>query len=275
MNKKYLKAMIKEPYVHFFLIGIVLYMIYITINPNSNLPKKKSILITQEQIEDINSTLHKRWHHKISFAELNLTIQDHYYDEIMLNESIAFEIYKRDKMVRERLIKKMKHIIASVTPKEPTEAQLHKYYEDHTEDYGQIKNISFYHIYFSNIKENEAKHFVKLLNRYHVDPSKASQFGDDFDGRHHIKSATIDELSSKFGKYFSKQLRDTISHRWQGGIRSKDGTHIVYIVSKELSANLPFDEVEDRVYRDYMRSVTDKSKDEAYKKLSTQYQLVN
>lgn len=274
MDREYFKSIANEPYVHFFLIGIILYIAYKIINPDSTLSTKKTIAITQKQIEDINSSLAKRWHHNISAAELNLTINDYYYDEIMLNESISFGLHKRDAIVRDRLIKKMKHIITSITPKEPTEDELHNYYRDHIEDYSQILKISFAHIYFIDIKEDEARYFEELLNRYHIDPSKASEFGDMYSGEHYIKSMSIENLSAKFGSYFSKQIEHTVSNRWRGGIRSKDGTHIVYIISKEVGDCLPFDDVEDRVYRDYMRSTIDKSRSEAYKKLSTQYKLV-
>ncbi len=273
MDKGYIKTIINEPYSHFFLIGIILYIAYRVINPESNLPKKIDIVITRDEIEDINSSLTQTWHHDISSSELDLMVQDRYYDEILLQESIAFELHKRDKIVRDRLIKKMRHIITSTTPKEPTEEQLHDYYRYHIIDYSSVTEISFSDIYFADMQEQETKHLVELLNRHAMEPSKASEFGDDHSGKHQIDSITLDDLSSKYGNYFAKQMIETPTHRWQGGIRSKDGTHIVYIRSKMVSKPIPFDEVEDRVYRDYMRSIVDQYREESYKKLSTQYRL--
>jgi len=273
MKIKYYRAIINEPYTHFFLVGVILYLLYKLINPVENFTKKEIITITKNQISDINHSLSSRVGHDLSSAELELFVANKYYDIILLNESIALELYKRDMIVRDRLVKKMRHIVASTTPKEPTESQIYQYYKSHIEDYSQLKSLSFSHIYFKKIKESDSKQLVELLNRYEIDPSKASKYGDSYGGKYHIEDIGLDELSSIFGRYFASQIWQTISHRWQGDIKSKSGTHIVYIRSKKIGDPLPFDEVEDRVYRDYMRSVIEQNREEAYKKLSTQYRM--
>jgi len=273
MKVGYYRTILTEPYTHFFLIGTILYIVYKLINPVEKFPQKKIITITKDQISDINHSFSSRLGHTLSPTELNIFIKDRYNDEILLNESISLQLYKRDVIVRDRLVDRMRHIVASITPKEPTELQIHLYYDNHIEDYSTIIGVSFSHIYFKDIKESDSKYLIELLNRYDIKPSKVSKFGDRYSGKYHIENIDFDELSSIFGKYFASQMWHTISHRWQGDIRSKIGTHIVYIRSKKIGDPLPFDEVEDRVYRDYMRSVTEQNREKAYKKLSTQYRM--
>jgi len=272
-----ISAILREPYMHFLFIGLLLYLYYQNFHTPSTAPTKQSIVISSKEITDINQSSSKRWGRSLHYSELDVLVEASYLDEILLNEAISLELEREDKEIRERLIRQMRQILAPSIA-EPSEELLRKYYQEHKDDYGITTKISFAHIYLQDLAQIDTQEFVEILNLKDIKPESASTYGDNFTAdnklqNNHIESMTQRQISELFGKYFAQQLWRLSRHKWHGAIRSKYGYHILYITDK-LSTKLHlFDEVEDRVYSDYMAEQRAAALQSAYEKLSTQYQL--
>jgi len=270
----FFQKLLREPYFHFLFIGIVLYLFYHVSNPEENTSRKINIIISTPDRKKIQKTFHQQWKRDAHPEELNLMMKKHYDDEILLDQAIKLELPKEDKEIRIRLIEQMKHILtASNTQKEPTEKILYNYYLKHISDYSETKTLTFSHIYFKENIHTTLSETIEQFNRYNVKPTDAAQFGDKFTVPHQFVLQDFTTISKIFGKYFTKQLWKIKKGAWYGPIHSKEGMHAVFIIQKKTGHPLPFDEIEGELYIDYLKEQKEHTLKEAYKKLSTQYQL--
>lgn len=271
-KKSILQKIIREPYIHFVLLGLLLYLYYQTFHAPSSLANKQSIPLTITEIQDINHTISKQWSRRLHPSELELMIDATYFDEILLHEAVSLELEQKDREIRRKLISQMRQILTP-TAVEPSEEQLQHYYQKHKDDYGIASQISFAHIYLQNLAEIDVKNFVEMLNLKSIKPQNAGEYGDKFAQGNQISSWTQSQLAELFGKYFAGQVWRLKGQKWLGAIRSQLGYHIVFITHKQSKGLHSFDEVEDRVYSDYTEERRDSALKSAYEKFSTQYRL--
>jgi len=76
-----------------------------------------------------------------------------------------------------------------------------------------------------------------------------------------------------FGNYFTQQIYQFMPQHWHGPIRSKQGMHFVYVDETTRGEVYSFDEVESRVYEDYLRDRKAQAYHDAFKKMSQQYEF--
>ena len=272
--KRKIQAILDEPYVHFFIIGMLLYILYQSFSLQEGETGRAPIVITTVDSHELNQSLSARWNRKVRSAELDLMLNKHDYDEVLLNESIVLGLEKKDQKIREQLIEKMRYILLAGVNIEPTEEELYRYYLMHKEYYLKATNLSFAFIFFRTMNEKDISQIAELLNFYDISPKDASAYGDRSMSTSQMKELDFIEVSKIFGKYFAHQIWKMPGDRWFGPIRSKEGNQIVYVTKKEGSELYLFDEVEGRVYQDYQVQKKDRHLKEAFKKLSSQYQIL-
>jgi hypothetical protein len=233
---------IKEPLVEFFLLGGVLYIIYSLLYTGDNTQKKlkKEIYISSYEIKNKPLELVK-------------------YEKILLNEAYFLELYKEDKEIKDILLKKIDFILQnSAKVKEPSEDELLKFYKKNISQYKEIKQLSFYMFKIDDDKKLFDK--LNLLEVVDIEPKKV------------YKDLTIDEISKKFGKYFSLKISNLFSKTWSYPIKLEDNYFIVYIFKKEtFDKKRDFYDIEDIVYKDYIYQNELKQKKEAFKKIANNY----
>jgi parvulin-like peptidyl-prolyl isomerase len=156
---------------------------------------------------------------------------------------------------------------------EPSEKELFEYYKKNIEDYSKIITLSFAQIYFSNRKDKKVAKTFTLLKIAHIKPSQASSFGEKFIKSNHIKNISFKELKNSYGNYFASQVFQLKKGLWHKGIISKYGIHLVYVTEKKVETIYPFDEVQDRVYQDYLREQKENKEQKSYQVIKAQYIL--
>jgi len=273
MNRsKIIKYILGEPYIHFIIIGAILYLYYQKTTIGRDIAIKQSITIPHSRVADINHTLKIALSREARVSEVELALKGYYYDEILLQEAIGLKLHKKDRDIREKLIRQMSHILHRSID-EPTQEELYSYYKGHIDDYSVRQRVSLSHIYISDQNKIDIEEMIRLLNLYGIEPTKAHLYGDSFTNGNYIKDLSREEMSDRFGSYFAHRVWSSTKGHWFGEVRSKHGKHIVYITHIDAREPYSFDEVEDRVYQEYLRDHRQRVVIEAYKKLSLQYRL--
>lgn len=233
----FLKSLLKEPLVQFFFSGMVLYFMYINIDNNQETQNtqqsKKEIVIPQIQIDEYNQSL------PLGMKNIEKLLT---YHQILLEESYFLELYKQDKKIEEILVEKMALMLSQGEYKEPTEDELFNFYKKYKKEYGSIKKFSFYLLDVSQYSFNQAKKLTHKLNLLTVVP-------ENLPLKEHMTLAQVKEI---YGIYFAHQLQYQFSHKWSVPLLAKGKTYLVYITNKEIVQNESFENVENRVYQDYL-----------------------
>jgi parvulin-like peptidyl-prolyl isomerase len=274
---KIIQKLLKEPLIHFFIVGLILYIYYAQTQTQTTSASslKTPIQISSYEIDEIKSNYKKLWHRDIDDVELQAFIEQKFHNKALLNEAYLLNLQKQDEVISKRLLKKMHFILlnsAKIT--EPSEEELELYYKKHIVDYSDISSLSFAQVFFSSSTDKEKVNAIlKLLDSTNVDAQKASSFGESSSVASQLDGVTFQQAKEMFGNYFASKLFKLKSKQWFGVFHSKMGLHIVYIKDKNVTQPYPFDEVQGRVYEDFMSDLKRSIEQNASKRVFSTYKL--
>ena len=248
-----IKKTLKEPLIHFLLLGSLIYLFYIyTQESTQNI--QEEITLQSYEIQALKDKYKKKNTKDINNEELEAYSEHALYEKKLLNEAYKLNLYKQSKEISQILLKQMKFIRHNKSLfKEPTEEELLTYYKKNIQEYAQIDKLSFSHIYFLNTKDKGIAKIYEIATTVGIDPNKAGYFGNASSISNYLDDVTQDEIQKSFGKYFAKQLFSLKSGVWHKAIHSKHGVHLVYVRDKVTGEPYPFDDVLQRVYQDFLQ----------------------
>lgn len=254
-----------EPLLHFLLLGALVYIYYTLQIPSvQSSPQKSKIVLTQSQAELIKQNFEKTYHIKASQAITEILIEDIYMQQAMIQEAYRLQLYKNDAKIEKILLQKMHYILQKEQSlQDIDEKKLYQYYKKNKDAYGLRKSISFYYIKVQNRDREEVEKLYNLL-KFHK-PLKNLKKESQKSKKEIIKS---------YGNYFAKQIFNAPIQRWLPPIATQDGFILPYIYKTTISsAPSSFEEVEERVYRDYKFAIQKENYLTQYKKLHQRYIL--
>ena len=274
--------MIREPLVHFLLIGAGLFLLFgLKGNPASlsggqSGPLTARIVITQGDIDQMIALFGKTWQRQPTEEEIKGLVNEFVRDEIYYREAIAIGLDKDDAVLRRRLRQKMEFIFEDISSgAEPTDKDLATFLKKHSEKYLIDPQMSFRHVYVNADKRGksadaDARQILAQLNEG-ADPDSV---GDPLLMESEILLAPLWDIRKQFGDQFSRGLLMLRQGRWEGPLRSGFGLHLVFI-KKRVGGRLPeLNEVREMVKRDWMFERQKELKDAAYAKIRERYTVV-
>ena len=270
---KITKKWMKEPLLHFLFLGAIVYIYFIVVHKETALDTKL-ITISSYEIQKLKTTYKKEYKREVDTTTLKILIAQKYYEEVLLEKAFATKIAQNDTVVSQRLLQKMQFIMLDRSKyKEPTQKELYDYYMENIEEYSEIKTISFSNVFFRNDKDKRITKTYKLLEMANVNSANAKAFSDVSSLPYHVTNASYKEIEKTYGKYFAKKLFKLRKGVWHKAIHAKDGARLVYVTDKETLKAYAFDDVETRVYEDYIAQQEKMQKEKAYEEIASQYSL--
>ena len=265
---------LQEPFFHFLLLGGILYLYYLSTPSAQQTNQKEKIVISSSEIEFLQDEYQKRMHRAMNQKEQDLYVEKLFYDKVLLNEAYSLGLDKKDEVITKRLLSQMQFIMKnSIKIVEPTEEQLKEYYKQNIKEYSHIDSLSFTNIFVKSPQDRQAKELYELLSLSDISPNDAASYGEQCRLSNIVKDITADEARVIYGNYFATKLFALNSGVWHSAITSKFGAHIVYVTDKKVTQPYSFDEVEDRVYEDYMMQKRREQKQKSFQKIASQYKL--
>lgn len=266
-----IKKALKEPLIHFMLLGSLIYLYYaFSQEPLQN--TKQQIILEDYEIQALKDEYKKERFKSMNAEELNAYSKHKLYEKTLLEEAYSLNLHTQSKEISELLLKQMKFILLNESAfVEPTEEELLEYYKQNIKDYSEVAKLSFSHIYFSNSKDKDIEKTYEIVTYANLSPKKAAYFGETSDISNYQDSINKDDVEKIFGKYFANKLFNIKSRVWNKAIHSKHGVHLVYVRDKKSTNPYEFDDVLERVYQDYIQAKRVKSSNDAYKRIEERY----
>jgi len=274
-------GLLKEPLLHFILIGAGLFLLYGWRSNSASLSggqaglSREQIVVAQEKIDQVIGQFEKTWQRPPTGDEQKSLIEDLVRSEIYYREAIAIGLDRDDEVLKRRLRQKMEFIfedIASVA--EPVDEDLKAFMKKHQEKYLVDPQVSFRQVYISTYKrgksaESDARQILAELTAG-ADPDSV---GDSTMPEPDIRLSPLWDIRKQFGDEFGNALLAIKPGRWSGPIRSGYGLHLVF-VNERRSGRLPdLKEVRETVKRDWMVEKQKELKDAAYAKIRESYNV--
>ncbi|MEQ8206555.1 MAG: peptidylprolyl isomerase [Woeseia sp.] len=261
-----MKALLKEPLLHFLAIGLGIFALDHALDSNRAVSDPFAIVVNRANLvsflqnrvrpastEDVTALLSR-----MSQAELTRLVEDYATEEAMYREAKALQLDGDDYLARLRAIQRLEFVTKEASElrlSDPAPQELEDYYQAHSADFIVEPTLTFTHVFFSSTQAGDASeraHAVKAqLNEQRIPFHEASRFGERFPYQLNYVDSSLDEVEDHFGPEMQETLSginvDTTA--WQGPLESNHGYHLVMLLRK-TELHLPaFDEVRPAVER--------------------------
>lgn len=247
-----MRRLLREPLLHFFLLGAAIFAIYEAI-PRTPSPESRVIVVTQGRIESMATTFTRVWQRAPTDEELEGLVRDYIREEVYYREAVAMRLDRDDSVVRRRLQQKLEFVSEGAASAEPTEEELKAYLAAHADDFRTDRKVTFRQVYLGRQRHgdklvDDAMATLAELQKAGVD-ADIGQFGDPSLIEQAFKDASMSEIGKQFGAAFAAKLSGLPAGQWQGPVESPYGLHLVIIDARSEGQVPPLDAVRGAVRR--------------------------
>jgi len=250
-----IRRLLREPLLHFLLIGIALFMLYGALNRGgSDAPRE--IVITEARVEALAENFATVWMRPPTTAELKGLVDDYVAEEIYYREAVAMGLDQDDTVIRRRLRQKMEFISEGVAEAtEPGDAELQAYLDQHADKFAMPAELTFQQVYLSserrgkNVRADAEKLLAELrAGRGPADPLEA---GDPTLLPPAMTTASPQAIASTFGQEFAAQIDEVPVGQWSGPVESGFGLHLVKVDERSSGKAPTLEEIRPIVQREW------------------------
>jgi parvulin-like peptidyl-prolyl isomerase len=273
-----MKRLLREPLIHFLLIGALLFGLYgLAPSAGPATAASKQIRLSQGEIAQLTLLFQSQWRRPPTPQELERLVENKVQQEILYREALAMGLDKDDEIVKRRMAQKMQFLAEDVAAaREPTTAELKAWFEQHSARFAQPPRLSFRHLYFSTDRRGErarddAQQALAKLAGQPVDTQAAGVLADPFMFQDSYRDRAPDYLAKEFGPRFALAVSKLAPGSWQGPVESGFGWHLVF-VDTVIPGRVPaFEEIESDVRTAWLGEQKAQAWDKAYKKMRDGY----
>ena len=269
-----MRKLLREPVLHFLLIGIALFVGYGLASPPA--PDGARIVVSKAMVDDMAREFQKRWNRPPANEELAGMVEAHVRDEIMYREALALGFDRDDPMIKRRLRQKFEVMIEEQDASEtPTDADLDAYLTQYAQRFTLPGTVSFDQVVLdvgaSPADAERAAAAAKSALLRGADPTRS--------GRAsmlpvHVPASRLDLVGRDFGAEFAGQIEKLPMNEWTGPVRSAFGAHLVRVTARVPGALPPLDAVRTSVARERENERRTAARSESYRKLRERYDVV-
>ncbi len=258
---------IKEPFLHFIVLGGIIFLAYGWLSKDTAHPEGYDILISPDHQVKMAIQYQKNFGALPDSTVMQHLIAAEVKNEIFYREALRLGLDTDDEVIRRRLKQKYEFIqMDNVTSSEPSESELRSFYDEHQNQYKTAVVYSFTHHYFSpDVRDDPHKDASSFI--------RDGGSGDSFHIPSPLSNQDIDDIRNAFGFQFSEDIKGVEEENNFTIIKSGFGIHAVKILSKTSSTLRPYDEVRSLVYQDYVQDLRSSHNEALYNELHSQYNI--
>jgi hypothetical protein len=270
-----MRRILKEPLLHFLLLGAVIFVAYSLVSKHSTGEPGK-IVITQGEITSMAVGFTRTWQRPPTPEEWEGLIRDRVREEVYYREALALGMDKDDIIIRRRLRQKMEFVSNDVTARaQPTDDELTAYLQAHPDRFRVEQRFTFRQVYFNPQKRGKslARDTAQLLAQLKQAGSKTdiSALGDAIMLDNQYDALPAAEVGKLFGDKFAAALSNLLPGQWQGPVESGYGVHLVF-VSEHVEGQAPaLADVRDAVRREWDNAHRLEANEKFYRELLKHY----
>jgi len=276
-----MKRLLREPLIHFLLIGAVLFGLYsLTQSGRPATAPSREIRLSLDEIRQLTQLYQSQWRRPPTPQELERMVENKVQQEILYREALAMGLDKDDEIVKRRMAQKMQFLAEDVAAaREPTTAELKSWFEKNSAKFAQPPRLSFRHLYFSTDRRgararDDAEQALAKLAGQPVDAKIAGSLADPFMFQDFYRDRAPDYLAKEFGPPFALAVARLRPGSWQGPVESGFGWHLVF-VDTLIPGRVPaFEEVEPDVRTAWLNEQKALAWEKAYKDMRAKYTVL-
>ncbi len=221
------KSVLREPLVHFLLIGVALFAIYGVVNDRMSGDPDSKVVVSAGRIEQLENIFAKTWQRPPTAAELKGLINDFVLEEIYYRQAVAMGIDRDDTVIRRRLRQKLEFLTDDMAAASiPADEELAAYLAANSDAFRRDSTYTFEQVYLNPDQpdiELETSEQLAALRAGNESRGDAGLLPADFE------ATPARAVDGSFGLGFSESLDALPVGEWQGPIESGLGLHLIRI----------------------------------------------
>jgi hypothetical protein len=230
-----LKAIVREPLVHFLLLGLALFLLDAWLRPASAPAGQGEIVVSEARIRSLAQNFSRTWQRPPTREELDGLVASTIREEVFYREALALGLDRDDAIVRRRLQQKMEFVSEEAAAlAQPTDDELAAYLKANPDAFRIEPRATFSQIHLDPGKRGaaldaDARRLLQKLNAADT-PTDPTPLGDVLMLLEpHYGNAAQAEIARLFGSDFADALVKQPVGRWVGPIPSGYGVHLVRV----------------------------------------------
>jgi hypothetical protein len=272
------KRWLREPLLHFLLIGLVLFGVYVYTNRGRiGIESPRQIVLSLDELATMTAYFESQWHRRPTPQEFQAMVEDKIKEEVLYREGLVMGLDKGDTIVKRRMAQKMQFLAEDVAAAhEPSPAELKAWFEKNTDKFALPSRYSFRHVYFSpdkrgmNAHDDATKALTGIVGQPEDSPLIPSM-ADRFMFQDYYGDRTPSAIAKEFGPQFAVALEKLKPGSWQGPIESGFGWHLVF-VDTVIPGRIPaFEEIESEVKTAWLSEQKTQAWQKAYQAMRAKY----
>jgi peptidyl-prolyl cis-trans isomerase C len=276
-----MRRLLREPLVHFLLLGAVIFGFYYWASRGSSgVEPSHEIQLTLDDLTQLDLYFESQWRRPPTPEELDRLVENKVQQEVLYREALAMGLDKDDTIVKRRMAQKMEFLAEDVAAaREPTSDELRAWFGKNGDKFALPSRVSFRHFYFSPDRRGARAHddAVATLARLAGQPEDAKLAAastDPFMFRDYYGDRTSEEIAKEFGPKFALAVEKLAPGSWRGPIESGYGWHLVFIDNVVPGRVPAFEEVEPDVKTAWLGEQKERAREDAYKAMRAKYTVL-
>jgi hypothetical protein len=269
---KYLQRLLREPLLHFFVIGGIFFVAFGALSDRGP-PPNHVITITPARIEQLAVGFTAVWRRQPTAEEVSGLIEGDIREEVYYREALALGMDRGDTVIRRRMRQKMEFLTdTGADLLVPSEDELQEYLSTNEPGYRQLPRVAIEQIYLGdNPEPGSIPPLLDALNSDQtIDPLTL--------GQRTLLPLRLDlsypnAIDGVFGAGFFDRIAEFPTGRWTGPVGSTYGIHLLYISAREPSRMPPLNEVRAAVLRDWKSEKSQELRELYYERLKEGYTI--
>ena len=230
-----LKSLLREPLVHFLLLGAALFGLDAWLRPSVAPAATGEIVVNEARVRNLAQNFARTWQRPPTREEIDGLVESYVREEVMVREALALGLDRDDTIIRRRLQQKVEFVSDEAAAlAKPGDEELAAYLAAHADAFRTDPRVTFEQVYLDPAKrpatlDADAKRLLDALNSAKGSPDVA-RAGDRLmllEPRY--ENATQTDLARLFGDEFAEAVLKQPTGRWAGPVRSGYGVHLVRI----------------------------------------------
>ena len=265
------EKVLREPLLHFFAIGALLFLAYDWLNSDPGLAADE-IVIDQAQIASVTDAFRKTWRRPPTEEEMQGLLESQVREEILYREGVAIGFDQGDPIIRRRVAQKMSFVADGLVPDTPTDEELQTWLDERPDVYRVPARITFRQVYVNPERHGEnLDSYLTEVSATLNDPGDDEWQGDSSMLPETLSTASPHDIERLFGGEFAASIAALDGDGWQGPVRSGYGLHFVKVLEQIAGRTPALDEVRDAVQRDLLNKRTEEIGEAFYQALRERY----
>ncbi len=277
MNTSRLQALLREPLLHFLLIGAALFIVFDQVGDPVEVDNR--IVISQADLDILAIDWLRRTGRPPSPQQVEQQLRQYIREQVLSREAVNLGLDRNDVIIRRRLAQKMRFLFDDLGQvSDPTDADLNVFMSKHVKRFTLPATLSFRHIFLDPDSRGEAiqDQAKQLISR--LQDSNAvvdtSELGDPTLLPLQFDNQTRLQISNLLGDEFAEQVYRLPVSRWSGPVASGYGLHLVYVHSRTAARVQPLTEVRQSVIRQWRAAKQQELNDLFYQGIHQRYEII-